>query len=115
MNPQFVNHVRILFKTKGFNTTENAEAIMHAAIGISGEAGEILDTAKKHWAYNKSLDIENLYEELGDLLFYTTALMTIADIDLERVFAENVEKLKKRYPVGYTDAAAQARADKEGN
>lgn len=115
MNPQFVNNVRSLFKTKGFNTTENAEAIMHAAIGISGEAGEILDTAKKHWVYNKPLDIENLYEELGDLLFYTTALMIITGIDLEEVLVRNVEKLKKRYPDGYTDTAAQARADKEGN
>lgn len=42
---------------------------LHMAIGISGEAGELLDAIKKATIYRKPLDIANVREECGDLLF----------------------------------------------
>src|ERR1035438_3961414 len=44
--------------------------LLHAAMGISGESGELMDAVKKHIMYNKPLDVENVKEELGDLLWY---------------------------------------------
>jgi NTP pyrophosphatase (non-canonical NTP hydrolase) len=90
-----------------------ADDLMHAAVGISGEAGELLDAIKKHWVYNKPLDYENIKEELGDLLFYITAMMLLTRVDLQGVLDANIQKLQKRYPgMNYSDAAAQARVDK---
>ena len=43
---------------------------LHMAIGVSGEAGELLDTIKKFAIYQKPLDFTNLVEELGDIEFY---------------------------------------------
>ena len=88
------------------------ENVLHSAIGISGEGGEILDAIKKTWVYNKELDIKNLHEELGDLLFYTQMMCNIFGWTLDELIEANMEKLSKRYPSGYSDAHAQARMDK---
>jgi len=89
------------------------EDLLHAAVGISGEAGELLDAVKKHWAYGKELDMDNVREELGDIMFYVTAMLNVLEIDEEEVVWANVEKLEARYPgIIYTDTAAIARADK---
>lgn len=93
--------------------SNHTEDMLHMAVGISGEAGELLDAIKKVWVYNKTLDIENVREELGDLLFYIQGMANLIGTDLEELIKGNMEKLKKRYPTGYTDAAAQARADKK--
>ena len=42
----------------------------HMAVGIAGEAGELLDAVKKHVFYNALLNMENVIGELGDLKFY---------------------------------------------
>lgn len=86
---------------------------MHGAIGVCGEAGELGDQVKKFWCYNKPLDQENIKEELGDLYFYMQMIMNLSGFTLQDVLQYNVDKLCKRYPEGYSDAAAQARADKK--
>lgn len=90
----------------------NVEGLLHASVGLSGEAGELLDAVKKHWVYGRELDIENVIEELGDLEFYAQAMRSVLGLSRHEVLQANVEKLLKRYPVGYTDAQAIARADK---
>lgn len=89
-----------------------ADSLNHAAIGIAGEAGELLDAVKKHWAYNKPLDVPNIIEELGDLEFYMQAMRSLLNLSREEIIAANITKLEKRFPNGYSDEAAQARADK---
>lgn len=86
----------------------------HAATGCRGEAGELIDCSKKLWAHNKPLDVTNLIEELGDLMFYMQKIMNMLDISIEDVRRTNVHKLMKRYPSGkYTDAQCHERADKK--
>ena len=87
--------------------------LMHMAIGISGEAGELLEAVKKRVIYRKALDRENILEELGDLEFYLEGLRQGLGISREDCLAANIAKLAKRYEnMMYTDAAAHARADK---
>ncbi len=88
--------------------------LIHAVLGISGEAGELLDAIKKHSIYNKDLDIENVIEELGDLEFYMEQLRQALQITREETLSANYSKLRKRYPVGYSDKHAQERLDKVG-
>lgn len=87
--------------------------LIHAAIGISGEAGELLDAVKKHVFYNKPLDVNNVIEELGDIEFYCSTLRQQIETSRDEILIANHQKLKHRYPEGYSDAAAIARADKE--
>jgi NTP pyrophosphatase (non-canonical NTP hydrolase) len=88
------------------------EGLMHAAIGISGEAGELLDAIKKSWVYGKEIDITNIIEELGDIEWYCEAMRQSLGITRDEVIAANVAKLEKRYPVAYSDELALARLDK---
>lgn len=86
---------------------------LHMAAGISGEAGEMLDAIKKTVIYRKPLDIANVREEAGDILFYLTGLLDSVSVDLQDVIAENMEKLRLRYTAqSYSNSAAIARADK---
>jgi NTP pyrophosphatase (non-canonical NTP hydrolase) len=92
--------------------------ILHMAVGISGESGELLDAVKKAVVYNKTLDRQNVIEELGDLEFYMEGLRQELDISREQTLEANIYKLlssdKARYKLGtYTDAQAQDRADKQ--
>jgi len=88
--------------------------LIHMALGISGEAGELLDAIKKYTIYRKELDRENLMEELGDLEFYMGRLRGILGISRTQTLAHNMDKLAKRYAgFQYSDQQAQERADKQ--
>lgn len=82
---------------------------LHMVIGVSTEAGELLDQYKKGFAYGKKLDKVNIVEELGDLLWYIANMCNILGVDLEKVFEINVEKLKSRYPDKFMQDAANNR------
>ena len=95
------------------NLTPEQANLWHMAIGVSGEAGELLDAIKKHVIYQKPLDVENVKEELGDMLFYMSNLMQSVGLSFEEVLQHNVDKLSVRYSSGsYSNKQAQERADK---
>lgn len=93
--------------------TADKANLLHMAVGIAGEAGELLDAIKKHAIYNKPLDLENVIEELGDLEFYMQGLRAALSMQRSVTLLHNLVKLQKRYHSGtYTDQQAQTRADK---
>ncbi len=93
-------------------TPEKAD-LLHMAVGISGEAGELLDAIKKAVIYNKPIDRENVIEELGDLMFYMEGMMQNLEVSGQECIEANIKKLGVRYQGGvYSDKAAQERADK---
>lgn len=93
-------------------TPESAHAL-HMAVGVSGEAGELLDAVKKYAIYVKPVDRENVVEEMGDIEFYLQGLRSGLGITREETLEANLAKLGKRYSSGtYSNAQAQERADK---
>lgn len=87
--------------------------ILHMAVGISGEAGELLDAIKKVSIYSKPPDIENIIEELGDLEFFMEGLRQAFRVTREECLNHNIKKLTKRYSsLTYTNTHAQERKDK---
>jgi NTP pyrophosphatase (non-canonical NTP hydrolase) len=98
--------------------TPNKAHAVHMAMGVSGEAGEILDVVKKYVMYNKPLGRTHLIEELGDLEFYLEGLRQATGITREEVLDHNLVKLLKgdnaRYKEGtFSNEAAQLRRDKQ--
>lgn len=86
--------------------------LLHMAVGLAGEAGEMLDQVVRH-ILGDNLDGENVREEAGDASFYIVGLLNGIQTDLDETLTANKAKLLgKRYKNGYSDAAAQARADK---
>lgn len=93
--------------------------LLHMAVGVAGEAGELLDAIKKHVIYQKPLDMENVVEELGDLEFYLQGIRSILGIHRTDTLKHNLDKLltgkNARYAEGvYSNQQAQDRADKAG-
>lgn len=86
----------------------------HLAMGVSGEAGELLDVIKAHVIYDKPLDITHCKEELGDLEFFLNATYKALGLTREECLEANIDKLTVRYhQLTYTDEQAQTRADKK--
>ena len=95
------------------NLTPEQANMWHMVTGVGGEVGEIVDCIKKHVIYQKPLDVENIKEELGDLLFYMSNLMQSVGLSFEEVLQHNIDKLSVRYASGkYSNQQAQERADK---
>lgn len=86
--------------------------LLHMAVGVSGEAGELLDAVKKLAIYQKPLDVANVIEELGDLEFYMEGIRAAILVSREQVLESNITKLLKRYGEKYSNQAAHERADK---
>jgi NTP pyrophosphatase (non-canonical NTP hydrolase) len=89
------------------------DGLIHASLGLSGEAGEFADAVKRVAIYEGVADRANMVEELGDLLWYVAYACEVLGEPLEIVARENIEKLRKRYPEFYSDFHAHARMDKE--
>jgi NTP pyrophosphatase (non-canonical NTP hydrolase) len=78
------------------------DANLNWALGIAGEAGEYCELIKKHTFHGKDLDLDDAKKELGDVLFYVAMAAKNLHLSLEEIAAANVEKLKRRYPAGFT-------------
>ena len=88
---------------------------LHAAVGLSTEAGELLDVAKKVLFYGQAMDThrENIIEELGDICFYIELACAALSTDTDMVKAKNKTKLLQRYSSGrFSKQEAKCRLDK---
>jgi len=88
------------------------EQFVNAALGLAGEAGEVVDYAKKvlfHPRNECTPTTVDLRKELGDVLWYLAALNELVFGDsLLDVARENIQKLKERYPERYGDVDIEA-------
>lgn len=94
---------------------ESKAHVLHMAVGISSEAGELLDCVKKYTIYDQKIDEQNLVEELGDIELYLEGLRAHFGLSRDFIVKRNIDKLNQRYGTGtYSDQQAQIRADKTG-
>ena len=75
--------------------------IHNGALGLCGEAGEVIDLLKKHLFQGHDLDKERMIGEVGDCLWYIAELATGLGVSLDEIARRNIEKLKGRYPDGF--------------
>tara|TARA_B100002019_G_scaffold275194_1_gene272845 strand:- start:135 stop:545 length:411 start_codon:yes stop_codon:yes gene_type:complete len=84
----------------------NLALLMTGAIGLSSEGGEFAEIVKKCIFQGKPLDDDTKFHikrELGDIMWYWISACRAMDLDPNDVVAENVNKLKARYPGGEFD------------
>ena len=74
------------------------QVLTNCALGLSGEAGEVADLVRKYTFQGSDLDKDQLVKELGDVLWYLSQVAQWADIPLEDVAQDNIERLTARYP-----------------
>jgi len=76
--------------------------MLNGVMGLAGEAGECVDMMKKHLFQGHPLDAEHLAKELGDVAWYLAVTAHAIGYDLESILQTNVDKLRSRYPDGFT-------------
>ena len=81
---------------------DKKDVLINGVMGLCGESGEAIDIVKKHLAQGHELDKEKLAKELGDVAWYLVETATAIGYDLEDIFQMNIDKLKKRYPEGFS-------------
>ena len=70
--------------------------ITYPTLGLCGEAGEVAEKVKKKIRDDKPLILKDVVKELGDVLWYLSALASDLDVSLEDIAQTNVEKLTSR-------------------
>lgn len=82
-----------------------------AALGLAGEAGEVAELIKKQIGHGHDIQSQAIAKELGDALWYVACVATLYDLDLNQIAEDNIAKLRKRYPEGFSSAESIQRRD----
>ena len=88
---------------------KRALRLLHGSCGIATEAGELLDTMKKHIFYGKEIDTVNIVEEIGDLMWYSAIILDELGVEFEQVMEKNINKLQARYGEKFSESRANTR------
>ena len=78
------------------------DVLINGVMGLCGESGEAIDIVKKHLAQGHPLDREKLAKELGDVAWYLAETAYAIGYQLEEILQMNIDKLKARYPEGFS-------------
>ena len=84
----------------------NMALLLTGSIGMASEGGEFAEIVKKCIFQGKPLDDATIFHakrELGDIAWYWVNSCRALNLDPNEVLAENVNKLKARYPGGEFD------------
>ena len=95
----------------GLTTASEENLILNGAMGLNGEAGEVIDILKKHMFQGHKLDTEHIAKELGDCLWYIAVCAKGAGYTLDEIAEMNKSKLRKRYPDGFEADKSLHRAE----
>lgn len=85
------------------------ERILHAVLGLNSEAGEVAGILQKKYQ-GHPVDQEHLVKEMGDCLWMIAELCDAINVSMEYVMTMNIEKLKARYPYGFSAERSLHRA-----
>lgn len=85
--------------------------LLNGVMGLNGEAGEALDIVKKYIFQGHPLNREHIAKELSDCAWYLAVAAEGCGYTLEEIINMNVEKLRKRYPDGFSVEKSLHRAE----
>ncbi len=86
--------------------------LYHAVLGLCSESGEVSGLLQKEYQGHE-LDKEHMKKELGDCIWMIAEACDAMEFDMEDVMQTNIDKLKARYPEGFS--AEKSLHRKEGD
>lgn len=85
--------------------------LINYGLGVAGEAGEVADLIKKSQFHGHDISKDEVKKELGDVMWYVSNIARLAGLSLEEIAQGNIDKLKRRYPEGFSTERSINRAD----
>ena len=83
------------------------------AMGVAGEAGEVVEKWKKIVAYKEGVtteaDLADLAKELGDVVWYIAVMADSLGLSFDDIMQRNVKKLQDRKDRGVITGAGDNR------
>lgn len=99
---------------KGIGITNEEFDFIHGALGMVSEVGEMLEEFLKAKAEGRKMDLPNIKEENGDVMWYLAMWMRYFNLSFEDCAEANIAKLRVRFPDKFTEENAHDRnIDKE--
>lgn len=89
---------------KDFGGSE--KEILTWGLGIAGEAGDVAGCIKKTFSHDND-QRKGIRENLGDTLWYIAMICNFFNWNLQEILEENIKKLRKRFPKGFTTKNAR--------
>lgn len=86
----------------GVLNEDKMSRLFHAVLGMCTEAGELLEAFDAMMYRGESLDVDNLFEEMGDSMWYFAIGCSSMGFDPNELLGRNIAKLKARYPEKFT-------------
>lgn len=102
-NKEFVSNA---LNTESPNFYQPNPRVLHAAMGCVTESAELMDALKKQIFYGRELDVVNVKEEAGDILYYLAILFDELDTTFEAEMKRVINKLKVRFPDKFSEKNA---------
>ncbi|MGR5914787.1 nucleoside triphosphate pyrophosphohydrolase family protein [Bacillus pacificus] len=104
------------------NKTDFGGRVSNAALGLTGEAGEVADIVKKqfiavhgfqpsHGPGEEDGNTHKISLRAGDIMYYISIMAHELGYTLQDIAEMNIAKLAKRYPDGFSREASQSRVD----
>lgn len=97
----FGEYRKLAMRTNSPHSTKE-ELQLNAILGLCGESGELADVVKKTRFQGHDLSLEDIADELGDILWYIAQACEGFGFDMDTLAENNISKLKKRYPDGFS-------------
>ena len=98
-----VNEYQKLAMTTLNPALSKKDVLINGVMGLCGESGEAIDIVKKHLAQGHPLDKDHMAKELGDVAWYLAETATALGLTLEDILQGNIDKLRARYPEGFSE------------
>lgn len=94
---------------EGKIVTEGSDRLVENTLGLVGEAGEVAEKIKKLIRDQNRFTSDEIIKELGDVVFYVTALANYYSFGLQHVIDMNVHKLDDRQERGVLQGSGDNR------
>lgn len=104
------NEYQALARRTQNNTLSMRDKQLHATFGMASEVGEIHSIEQKRFQ-GHAVSHDEQVKEAGDLLWFLAEYSDSLGVTLEEIAAQNIEKLKRRYPDGFEEVRSVYRTE----
>ena len=77
------------------------EKFIYLVTGLIEESGEVMELMRRNLYKSETIKRHDMLEEIGDVLFFLTAIASEFNINYNEVKEFNIDKLNKRFPKGF--------------